>query len=151
MIIDEFIQQVGILGFVVGIDDEEIAVLGKKGSILLSVSRYSMYEVNTQWSDFEKLDNDLKAELLRLGNKLASTPTGLRIEEEEIPKKYYLKLPSTIGRLDISDEICYLNYHKISQTYMFLTHANTESYKTQFTQDEIDVLGLHWLTKEEVE
>src|SRR5699024_380279 len=58
------------------------------------------------------------------------------IEEREEPKKYYLRHRWLKNKCKEQ----YLNIDKIYDSYFLLGNANTELYKTQFTEKEIEEL-----------
>ena len=69
----EFIEKVNDLGYYVVIKPIDIEVENSIGTILLSVQRSNRYVVDTDWSLFERLEEEVQAELFEIAVEYAST------------------------------------------------------------------------------
>ena len=69
----EFIEKVNALGFGVVFGELDIVVENSTGSNLLVIQRSNQYALDTDWSYFELLKDELQAELFGIAVEYAST------------------------------------------------------------------------------
>ena len=69
----EFIEKVNALGFGVVFGELDIVVENSTGSNLLVIQRSNQYALDTDWSYFELLKDELQAELFGVAVEYAST------------------------------------------------------------------------------
>lgn len=69
----EFIEKVNALGFGVVFGELDIVVENSTGSTLLVIQRSNQYALDTDWSYFELLKDELQAELFGIAVEYAST------------------------------------------------------------------------------
>lgn len=122
---NEFIEKVEELGYDIEIDWPTIFIKCD-GCILARVDKARAYTINTK-AAFEVKNAE---ELFDLCVEYARTP----IEEREEEKKYYLRMSD--GFYIVCDK--YLNFNKSAKHYVLHSKHQNDSYKTQFTQKEID-------------
>ena len=131
----EFIARVERLGF--SVKEKKYTVVNEVWLIVcevehigvMSVEKNTRYMIDTDYANFIHLDDDLREELFGLAVEYARTP----IEEREMEKKYYLRLP-IFGY----DNENYLNLDRDTGKYLLDNKKDIAYYQTQFTQKEID-------------
>ena len=69
----EFVEKVNTLGFGVVILDLDVVVENSSGSNLLVIQKSNQYVLDTDWSYFELLKDELQAELFEIAVEYAST------------------------------------------------------------------------------
>ena len=69
----EFVEKVNALGFGVAILDLDVVVENSSGSNLLVIQKSNQYVLDTDWSYFELLKDELQAELFEIAVEYAST------------------------------------------------------------------------------
>lgn len=69
----EFVEKVNYLGYDVVFKPLDIEVENSIGTTLLSVQRSNRYVVDTDWSPFERLEDEIQAELFGIAVEYAST------------------------------------------------------------------------------
>ena len=69
----EFVEKVNTLGFGVVILDLDVVVENSSGSNLLVIQKSNQYVLDTDWSYFELLKDELQAELFGIAVEYAST------------------------------------------------------------------------------
>lgn len=121
----EFIKKIEKMGYDIEIAYDTIRVT-YDGGILARIDKVKPYTLDTK-ATFEV--KHVK-ELFDLCVEYARTP----IEEREEEKKYYLRMSD--GFYIVCDE--YLNFNKSAKHYVLHSKHQNDSYKTQFTQKEID-------------
>ncbi|TDM12678.1 hypothetical protein [Macrococcus bovicus] len=91
-----------------------------------------LYSMSTGFTEFDRLGNHIKEDIMNLCRLFAATPPEERIEEP----KFRLKL------CDVFD--CagreYLNYISRLNAFIFDTEVSAWDHKTQFTKREMDLL-----------
>lgn len=130
----EFIKEVEKLGFKVNVKNiKGIWIENSNGSNVAYVCRYKMYEFDTAFLAFENIPESHKVSLFNL--LICYTRTPLNEREEE--KKFYLKQNLKDKWLE-RNAFYYLNLNIDKNIYLIDSYANTDTFKTQFTQAEID-------------
>ena len=124
----QFIKEIKSMGFDVVELHYNLAIYDDNEFSLAHVSKEEVGVLITDFPCFYRLDYDTKLQLLNLLIKYAKTP----IEERKDEKKYYLK---QIGLIDFRS---FLNYVNSSKTYTVESAEESDRFKTQFTQAEID-------------
>ena len=69
----EFVEKVNTLGFGVVLTDLDVVVEDSNGSNLLVVQKSNQYVLDTDWSYFELLKDELRAKLFGIAVEYAST------------------------------------------------------------------------------
>ena len=95
-------------------------------NFLFSISKNNT--LNTSYKNFSRLPFINQQEYYRVIFEYLMTP----IEERKDENKYYLK------QIGLSDFRSFLNYGKSSKTYTVESAEESDIFKTQFTQEEID-------------
>ena len=134
----EFIKKVKELGFnikeysVMAFPEYDSFEILLDNNVVAQVYKNVMYSSSTVTTSFDKLRDSLKTNLYHLIRSYAETP----VDERDEPKKYYLRHRWLKNKCKEQ----YLNIDKIYDSYFLLGNANTELYKTQFTEKEIEEL-----------
>lgn len=127
----EFIKEVKKLGF--GVNDKNISgiwIENSNGEHVAYACRYKMCKFDTCFIAFDNISEFNKVSLFNLLDEYARTPIG----EREEPQKYYL-MNKWLKNID--NHKCFLN--RFLDSYYFLGNiTENSSFKTQFTQAEID-------------
>lgn len=125
----EFKKEVQELGFRIIEDIGSISIY--YGVLRVScVYKNELLSVSTAYAAFDNLSKELKEKLYNLIDKYVKTP----IEDRKEQRKYYLKHKWLRRSKDIG---YYLNLY-LDEDYFLGNFAEKGSYKTQFTQAEID-------------
>lgn len=127
----EFIRKVKKLGFEVEEDTGAIEIYLNNERIAY-VYRYEIFSVNTAYIPFDVLSKEFVEKLYNLIDAYARTPLN---EREE--KKFYLKQNLKHKWLE-RNAFYYLNLNIDKNIYLIDSYASTDTFKTQFTQAEID-------------
>ena len=122
----QFIKEIELMGLRVQKVEDHIFVIDKLGFRVAKTSMKEFGLISTNNSEFIKLDYNTKLQLLNLLIKYAKTPVEDREEE-----KYYLR---QIGIGSWS----FLNFNINLQEYVIAGKRDDYTYKTKFTQSEID-------------
>ena len=123
---DQFIKEIKSMGLRVQRVEDYMCVLGILGFHVAKTSMKEFGLISTNNSEFIKLDYNTKLQLLDLLIEYAKTPIEDREEE-----KYYLR---QIGIGSWS----FLNFNINLQEYGIAGKRDDYTYKTKFTQSEID-------------
>ena len=123
----QFIKEIKSRGFDVGESYYILSVLDDDETLIATVSKEEFAGLVTNYLGFYRLDYNTKLQLLNLLIKYAKTP----IEDREEEEKYYLRQMG-IGSWS------FLNFNINSQEYGIAGKRDDYTYKTQFTQSEID-------------
>ena len=118
------------LGFTIEIDSYDEMHVNNSCGTVASVPKNKIYIIDTDWDDFEKLEENKQSELFFILTDYASTPIAEREEE----KRYLLKLiaPSLTETSNI-----FLN-KVINKTEYFLDDEEESPYcKVAFTESEL--------------
>lgn len=122
----EFIKFFEDEGFKVHKGNVIISVDDKNGNELFDISEKN--SVDTDYIAFDNLPFEKQQEYYKVIFEYLMTP----IEERKEDKKYYLK------QIGLSDFRSFLNYGNSSKTYTVESAEESDIFKTQFTQEEID-------------
>lgn len=128
----DFVKEVEKLGFEVEEDTGAIEIYFNNVRIAY-VYRYEIFSVNTAYIPFDVLSKEFVEKLYNLIDAYARTPLNEREEE----KKFYLKQNLKDKWLE-RNAFYYLNLNIDKNIYLIDSYANTDTFKTQFTQAEID-------------
>ena len=115
-------------GYKVHDNSLEIMVLMSDDSVVSYVAKDTIGVVDLDWLDYAELPLETRKFIADKCMELSFTPHEDRVEEEE---KYYLR---QIGFGSWS----FLNFNINSQEYIVAGKKDDYTYKTQFTQSEID-------------
>lgn len=145
----DFIRCVKKLGLEVGTwqDEGDIYVKGEYSEVYALVNENYVFSVDTSWSDFFVLENNIKYKLFKLLVEYASTP----IEDRKEEKKYYFYLNHISNCAEN-----FLNYNVENEDWIISDNTETHNYKMKFTLTELpdwakEMLEQGHLVKEEVE
>lgn len=122
----EFIKKVEALGFEVNNWGDVIRIFENDWFVAM-VTTNDMYLLNTDFSSYYSLDEEIKKELFDLISEYVKTP----IDEREEPKKYYLR------HKWVSTET-YVNYLIKIKSYVLSNDYQDESVQTRFSMNEIE-------------
>ena len=123
----QLIKEVKSMGFDVVESHYLLTILDDNETLIGAVSKEEFAGLVTNYPGFYRLDYNSKIRLLNLLSKYAKTP----IEDREEEEKYYLRQKG-IGSWS------FLNFNITSQEYTVSGKKDDYTYKTQFTQSEID-------------
>ena len=124
----QFIKEIKSRGFCVGESYYILAIRDGNDFTFAHVSKKEVGVLATDFPHFYRLEHDRKLQLLDLLNEYAKTPIEDREDEE---KRYYLR------QLGIGSW-SFLNFNITTQEYIVSGKKDDYTYKTQFTQSEID-------------
>lgn len=124
---NRFIKEIKPMGFDVKDLENVIVIIDSNEDFIAKVSKKEVGVLATDFPHFYKLEHDRKLRLLDFLIEYAKTPIKDREEEE----KYYLRQKG-IGSWS------FLNYNIKSTEYSLSGNKDDYTYKTQFTQSEID-------------
>lgn len=122
----EFIKRVEKLGYKI-IETSLYIFVDKNGAALAMISKEQQYKIET----FNILSEACGDELFSICYEYARTPIDKRGEEE----KFYLQ---KIKDFYDDEESGYLNFDTVQNIYFISSKSQYASFKTQFTQKEID-------------
>lgn len=131
MLTKDFIKEVEKLGLEVEEDTGAIEIYLNNERIAY-VYRYEIFSANTAYIPFDVLSKEFVEKLYNLIDAYARTPLN---EREE--KKFYLKQNLKDKWLE-RNAFYYLNLNIDKNIYLIDSYASTDTFKTQFTQAEID-------------
>ena len=123
----KFIKEIKSMGFRAKDFEKLIIIVDSNDLFVAKVSKVSWGKISTDYPGFTNLDYVSKLKLLYLLLKYTKTP----IEDREEEEKYYLRQMG-IGSWS------FLNFNINSQEYGIAGKRDDYTYKTQFTQSEID-------------
>ncbi|MDY6079149.1 MAG: hypothetical protein SPI61_00190 [Ezakiella sp.] len=126
-----FIKEVQNLGFEVAEYMNVILIRLKSREVAL-IGKLQIFCVNTEYPSFNNLPEELKEKLYNLIDEYTRTP----IEDREEEQKYYLEHKWLDDNL-YNVWNC-LNLRVETNGYSIGSPLNSEEFKTQFTQAEID-------------
>lgn len=124
----EFIEEMHSLGYRTNVTKREVCVKDINGDFCATVSKKEIGKFSTEYKGFTALETQDRLRLLNLLIKYSKTG----IEEREEDKKYYLK------QIGINNSWSFLNFNVETQDYTVANREGDCTYKTQFTQTEID-------------
>ena len=124
----EFEKLMENAGYKVHDNGLDITVQMSDGSVVSCVAKDTIGVVDLDWLDYAELSIEARKFVADICMELTFTPHENREEEEE---KYYLR---QIGIGSWS----FLNFNINSQEYIVAGKKDDYTYKTQFTQSEID-------------
>ncbi|WP_277220691.1 hypothetical protein [Peptoniphilus vaginalis] len=134
MKIEEFKEIIDTIGFYkklnLEVEEDDFDFLIKLNhKTCATVSKSTLYCIDTYYKNFEELSDNVRANLLDVMNKLAETPP----EERKDEKKYYLR-----HKLLYGGSINYLNLDNSTKWWKLNNKSQNDYTQTQFTQEEID-------------
>lgn len=132
----EFIKKVEALGFEVSNWGDVIRIFENDWFVAMVVTN-DMYLLNTDFSSYYSLDEEIKKELFDLISEYVKTP----IDEREEPRKYYLRYKW------INADYNYLNYDRRIDVFSIDRILNFNWIKGKFTLEEIDEIKEKYDTK----
>lgn len=131
MLTKDFVKEVEKLGFEVGKSMDAILIFYGIGQVSYALinERFHLGMID----GFCVLPEELKEKLYSLMDEYARTP----LDEREEEKKFYLKQNLKHKWLE-RDAFYYLNLNIDKNIYLIDSYASTDTFKTQFTQAEIE-------------
>lgn len=125
----EFVKEVRAMGLDAAESEKSISIYEGFGQVAY-INKYKIFCVNTDYDSFYNLSKELQEKLYNLMDEYTRTP----LEDREEPQKYYL-MNKWLKNID--NHKCFLN--RFLDSYYFLGNiTEISSFKTQFTQAEID-------------
>lgn len=132
----EFERELEKLGFFTSHSPNRVEVTQHLGyGTLVHVSNRHEHMFDTIYTDFRLLSNIKQLQLYNLIKRYAETP----LNDREDVERYVYAQPTALGATG------YLNivdYGGDNERVMFSTPDNTDMYRAQFTDDEVDELSL---------
>lgn len=130
----EVIKELEKMNLKAEIRGDSLLVFNSFGFAVASTSLSRKFEINTYFLNFRKvLSKDQREKVYFLLTKLAETDP----EDREEEKKFYLKQNLKHKWLE-RNAFYYLNLNIDKNIYLIDSYASTDTFKTQFTQAEID-------------
>lgn len=126
----EFVEEMHSLGYITNVTKREVCVKDTNGNFCATISKNVLGKFSTEYKGFTKLETQQKLRLLNLLIKYSKTVIEEREEEEE--EKYYMR------QIGINNSWSFLNFNVETQEYTVANREGDCTYKTQFTQSEID-------------
>lgn len=126
----EFIKRVAELGYGVEIGYFNVCVKRLRPDLMLIAKVNKKYQYTAEMSSIYEEEDENAKELFLLCAEYARTP----IEDREEEKKFYLKISGSF----YTGDYVYLNFDKSTNNYWLHNNHQSNMYKTQFTQKEID-------------
>ena len=124
---NQFIKEIKSMGFHAKDFEKSILIVDSNDFFVAKVSKVSVGEISTDYPGFTNLEYSIKLNFLDFLFNYATMP----IEDREEEEKYYLR---QIGIGSWS----FLNFNINLQEYIVAGKKDDYTYKTQFTQSEID-------------
>ena len=125
----EFIKRVKELGYNVGNSRDYYHIVDKINQNIANINKSILCQISTDYIAWDDIPDKDKKTLFKLLMEYASTP----VEERKEEKKYYLKHGWLRSRFE--DKI--VNQDGEDE-YFLSDESQTDGFKTQFTQKEID-------------
>lgn len=126
----EFIRRVEELGYFINEYVEYCEIKDVNNNLIAVINKTTFLQLDTDYYLWDKLNEIDKKELFDLLIEYAKTP----IEDREEEKKYYLRHKWLTSDNDFN----YLNLYTNKNRYIIESNGNFNTFKTQFTQAEID-------------
>lgn len=128
MLTKEFVKEVRTMGLDAAESERSISIYAGFGQAAY-INKYRIFCVNTDYDSFYNLSEELQAKLYYLMDEYARTP----LDEREKTVKFFLRFKG--DKLGINN---YLNYSVTLDWLVIREKMDSENFKTQFTQKEID-------------